>query len=196
MEAGYDRFMIENNFRITRVDYRLIRDFSRSTHIEIMNTIKIMGSSCFAGCSSLSLISFESNSRLTRIDSSAFLSSSLQSIKIPRNVEMIGSSCFSCCKSLSSISFESGSQLKRIEAAAVDWPNHRLIFSLTALFIISSALDDRFQISFAEADSGPESGQRQRLGTSGLVVNFRRIALWVRVWKLCQDLSLIFHDSI
>jgi hypothetical protein len=54
-------------------------------------------------------ISFESNSRLIRIESDAFSFSSLQSIEIPRNVEILGSSCFSDCNSLSSISFESNS---------------------------------------------------------------------------------------
>jgi hypothetical protein len=130
------------------------------------------------------------------MNSSAFSSSSLQSIKIPRNVEMIGSLCFSCCKSLSSISFESSSQLKRIEAAALNWLNYRVILSLSVLFITSNAVDDPFQISLADADSCPESGQWQRLRTSGLVVDFRRIALSVRVLKLWQNLSLVFHDSI
>jgi hypothetical protein len=44
---------------------------------------------------------------LTRIESSAFSSSSLKSIELPRNVEILGSSCFYRCESLSSISFES-----------------------------------------------------------------------------------------
>jgi hypothetical protein len=55
---------------------------------------------------------------LTRIESEAFSSSSLQSILIPRNVEIIGSQCFADCKSLSSITFESSSRLTRIESAA------------------------------------------------------------------------------
>jgi hypothetical protein len=47
---------------------------------------------------------------LTRIESKAFLYSSLQSIIIPSNVEILCSRCFSYCESLSSISFESNSQ--------------------------------------------------------------------------------------
>jgi hypothetical protein len=63
-------------------------------------------------------ISFESKSRLMRIESNAFSYSSLQSIVIPNSVEILGSFCFSRCKSLSSISFESNSRLMRIESHA------------------------------------------------------------------------------
>jgi hypothetical protein len=55
---------------------------------------------------------------LTRIESSAFSFSSLESIEIPRNVEILGSLCFNGCQSLSSISFESNSRLTRIESSA------------------------------------------------------------------------------
>jgi hypothetical protein len=80
--------------------------------------IEILGSNCFSFCKSLSSITFESNSCLTRIESGGFSSSSLQSILIPRNVEIFGSNCFSFCESLSSITFESNSQLTRIESSA------------------------------------------------------------------------------
>jgi hypothetical protein len=64
---------------------------------------------------SVCIISFELESRLTRIESSAFSRSSLQSIIIHRNVEILCSECFLYCKSLSSISFESESRLNRID---------------------------------------------------------------------------------
>jgi hypothetical protein len=66
----------------------------------------------------LKFIAFESNSRLTQIESELFSFSPLQSILIPRNVEVVGSYCFSNCKSLSSITFESNSRLTRIESEA------------------------------------------------------------------------------
>jgi hypothetical protein len=50
--------VIENDCVIDVADHQLVRNFSRSSHIEIMNTIKILGSSCFRGCDSLSSISF------------------------------------------------------------------------------------------------------------------------------------------
>jgi hypothetical protein len=84
----------------------------------IPSSVEILGSSCFRSCESLSSISFESNSRLLRIESYGFGESSLQSIVIPNIVEIIGSSCFRECKSLSSISFESNSRLMRIKSDA------------------------------------------------------------------------------
>jgi hypothetical protein len=48
----------------------------------------------------LRFILFESNSRLTRIESEVFPDSSLQLILISRSVEILGSECFSECKSL------------------------------------------------------------------------------------------------
>jgi hypothetical protein len=77
IEAGKDIFHIEHEFMIDIVHYKLIRNFSVSSNIEIARTIKILGSSCFASCESLSSISFESNSGLKRIESSAFPASSL-----------------------------------------------------------------------------------------------------------------------
>jgi uncharacterized protein YuzB (UPF0349 family) len=74
--------------------------------IELPRNIEILGSKCFSHCNSLSSITFESKSHLTRIESEAFSYSSLQSILIPRNVEILGSGCFSNCESLSSITFE------------------------------------------------------------------------------------------
>jgi predicted metal-binding protein len=118
IEANHQRFMMQNDFLVDFVDHRLIRTCSASSNIEISSDIEIFGSSCFSDCKSLLSISFESNSRLTRIESSAFSKSSLQSIEIPRNVEIVGSSCFSFCKSLSSISFESNSRLTRSESSA------------------------------------------------------------------------------
>jgi hypothetical protein len=77
----------------------------------IPNSIEILTFSKCKNRDCLSSIVFESNSRLTRIESNAFASSSLQSIVIPSPVRILGSKCFSSCKSLLSISFESNSQL-------------------------------------------------------------------------------------
>jgi hypothetical protein len=80
--------------------------------------VEILGSSWFSFCGLRSSITFESNSRLTRIESEVFYKSSFQSILIPGNVEILGSSCFSNCESLSSITVDSNSQLTRIESFA------------------------------------------------------------------------------
>jgi hypothetical protein len=90
----------------------------RITSILIPRHVQILCSSCFLFCKSLSSISFETDSELTRIESNAFADSSIQSITIPRHVQILCSSCFSACKSLSSISFETDSELTRIESKA------------------------------------------------------------------------------
>jgi hypothetical protein len=59
------------------------------------------------------IITLESQTRLTRIESKAFSFSSLHWIEIPRNTETLGLSCFSWCKSLSLISFQCNSRLNR-----------------------------------------------------------------------------------
>jgi hypothetical protein len=84
----------------------------------ISGNIEVLRSNDGSSCDLLSSLTFESNSRLTRIESRVFFSSSLQSILIPRNVEVISSECFAHCRSLSSISFESNSRLTRIESEA------------------------------------------------------------------------------
>jgi hypothetical protein len=116
IELENELFVVENNFLIDVLDHKLIRNFSKSSNIEIGRNIEILGSQCFSYCESLSSISFESTSRLIRIESKAFYNSSLESIVIPSTVEILGSKCFSACQSLSSISFESNSRLMRIES--------------------------------------------------------------------------------
>jgi hypothetical protein len=117
IENGNEYFVIENEFLIDVIHHRLIRNFSKSSHIEIPSNLEILGSSCFSSCR-LQRIVFEAKSHLTRIESRAFYESSLQSILIPSNVEILGSNCFSSCYSFSSITFESNSHLTRIESEA------------------------------------------------------------------------------
>jgi hypothetical protein len=68
--------------------------FSTQQYQRCGNGFEILGSGCFFACKSLSSISFESNSRLNRIESCAFLQSSLQSTEIPRNVQFIAGNAF------------------------------------------------------------------------------------------------------
>jgi hypothetical protein len=67
---------------------------------------------------SLPSVTFESNSKLHRIDESAFGWSGLKTIEIPASVEVVCKSCFYECKSLTSVTFESNSKLQRIEESA------------------------------------------------------------------------------
>jgi hypothetical protein len=60
-------------------------------------------------------VTFESGSRLERIEESAFYGSGLKSVEIPSSVGVLGKKNFYQCKSLESATFESGSRLERIE---------------------------------------------------------------------------------
>jgi hypothetical protein len=124
----------------------------------IPNNVEILGSSCFSKCKSLSLITFESNSHLTRIKSNTFSysSSSLQSILIPNNVVILGLSCFSYCNSLSSITFESNSHLTRIESDAFSYSSSSLqsiVIPRNVRFIDGSAFID-LTLSSISIESG------------------------------------------
>jgi hypothetical protein len=103
-------------FLIDTAHHRLIKGLSESWKIEIPNDIEIIDSGCFDNAGSLTTITFQSNSRLIRIESNAFLFSGVHSIKIPNSVEIIGSGCFSNCEELRKITFESNSRLIRIES--------------------------------------------------------------------------------
>jgi hypothetical protein len=94
--------------------------------------VEILGSKCFSFCQSLSSITFESNSHLTRIESETFSDSSLQSILIPRNVQFIDGSAF-ISVTLSSISIESRNNIFVIENDfLIDILHHQLIRSFSS----------------------------------------------------------------
>jgi hypothetical protein len=79
----------------------------------------LLGEECFSLCKSLSSITFESGSRLSRIDKKAFYETGLIEIILPASVRFLGFECFSYCKSLSSIKFESGSRFLGHEREAL-----------------------------------------------------------------------------
>jgi hypothetical protein len=78
-------------------------------------SIELLGEECFANCQSLSSITFESGSRLSRIEKMVFFMAGLVEMIIPAMVEVLSEWCFAPCKSLSSITFESGSRLSRMK---------------------------------------------------------------------------------
>jgi hypothetical protein len=111
IESRNETFVVEYRFVIDVMHHKLILNLVQSSEKLIPNSVEILGSGCFSSCKSLSSITFESGSRLTRIESAASRGSSLQSIIIPSSVEVLRSKCFSCCRSLSSISIESGNEI-------------------------------------------------------------------------------------
>jgi hypothetical protein len=90
IESGNEYFVIEQEFLIDIIHHKLIRNFSSSSDVEIPSNIEILGSECFSFCKSLSSISFESNSRLIRIESQAFHELDVV-VVIPSTIEFIGS---------------------------------------------------------------------------------------------------------
>jgi hypothetical protein len=62
-------------------------------------------------------VTFESGSKLSRIEACAFWRcSALSYIRIPSSVEILCVSCFCECSSLSTVTFELGSQLSWVES--------------------------------------------------------------------------------
>jgi hypothetical protein len=66
---------------------------------------------CFSDCKSLASITFETGSRLSRLEKSAFSGSGLRSIHFPASIEVICEFCFSDCTALTSVSFDPSSVL-------------------------------------------------------------------------------------
>jgi hypothetical protein len=82
-------------------------------------SVEILDDKCFSNCQSLSSLTFESDSHVTRIGKLAFKSCELLlSICIPASVEVLCTESFADCRSLVSVSFESDSRLTRIEEMA------------------------------------------------------------------------------
>jgi hypothetical protein len=113
VDQNNHRFSIDRYFIVDKIENRLVRYFGDSVRIIIWKKVEIFGKSCFAS-SKLESITFESESRLTRIGHSCFSNCSLKSIIIPRNVEILPKSCFARSQ-MKSITFESESRLTRIE---------------------------------------------------------------------------------
>ncbi|MCH5335471.1 MAG: leucine-rich repeat protein [Alistipes sp.] len=101
-------------------------------YIEIPANVETIEVAAFAGCTSLTNVTFEKQSQLKTIgtnyenaatwnadyivDVGAFYNcTSLVSIEIPANVEIIGMSAFRKCSSLSTVTFEKGSKLKTFD---------------------------------------------------------------------------------
>jgi hypothetical protein len=101
-----------------------LRRKAEPSEMELMSlppSVEFLGQESFALCTSLSLLTCESESKLARIEWKALsLCSSLKSISLSASVEFLGEESFSSCESLSSFIFDSGSKLSRIESKALN----------------------------------------------------------------------------
>jgi hypothetical protein len=72
----------------------------------------MVSKACFARCASLSDVTFEPNSKLTRLEDYAFdRCASLKAIALPPSVSFMSTSCFHDCEHLLSIGIGHGSPL-------------------------------------------------------------------------------------
>ncbi|MBO5884193.1 MAG: leucine-rich repeat protein [Clostridia bacterium] len=109
----YDSAVMYNNFSSITIPNGVVYiseyGFAYSykvTNIQIPNTVEYIGYSAFSGCE-LFTVTFESGSKLKRIESHAFYLNPLTSIVIPEGVEYIGESCFYYCEDLTEITIPS-----------------------------------------------------------------------------------------
>jgi hypothetical protein len=104
-------------------------------------------------------VTFESGSRLERIEASACEESGLKSILIPSSVVVLGEGSFYECKSLESVTFESRSRLQRIEASAFYGSGLKSIeIPGSVTFIDSSAF---LATPVARGGGGEEEGEEE-----------------------------------
>jgi hypothetical protein len=155
IESGNDTFVIEKDILINVLHHKLIRNFSKSSSIEIGRNIEIVGSNCFSNCRSVNLITFESNSRLTRIESEAFSALQLHPILIPSTILFIAYSAVDIAAQIRLIDgdscpeFERWLRLKRSDIAIDFRRIQRMGFDVPCLgdYIVNlSAFEERSTI--------------------------------------------------
>jgi hypothetical protein len=147
-------FAIISDFLLDSLNTKLIRYFGTESNIFIPRSIQTLCSSCFSCRNSLSSISFETDSELTRIESKSFdYCCSLKSITIPRHVQILCSSYFTNCNSLSSISFETDSELTHIEARALETTSLSLaVLPVSVLFVAGNAFSIDRTVALTSGD--------------------------------------------
>jgi hypothetical protein len=149
----------------------------------------------------LTAVTFESGSRLERIEKSAFLRSGLQSIVIPSSVIVFSESSFSWCKSLESGIFETGSRLERIENSAFEFSGLKSIVIPSSVIVLSER-------SFGSCESLEsvifETGSRLeriensaflRSGLKSIVIPSSVIVLSERSFGSCESLESVIFES-
>jgi hypothetical protein len=90
----------------------LIRYFGIDVGVLVNSSVEVIYESCFSYCKSLTSVTFDANSRLSRLEKQGFCWNGLQSIHLPGSLEVICKSCFSHCHSLTSVAFDPRSRIR------------------------------------------------------------------------------------
>jgi hypothetical protein len=113
-----DQFSIEGLFVRNLSGECLIRYFGDEERVVIESSVVVIGEGCFSGCVLVKSVTFDCDSKLTRIGKCAFRETALDSIHLPSSVEVLCEECFYMCKSLASVTFDCNSKLSQIERSA------------------------------------------------------------------------------
>jgi hypothetical protein len=91
---GNCHFRIGGDFVLDCEGVSIKRHVGHTGEVTIPNTIERWDAGCLAGSERISTVTFKQDSRLLRIDDSAFALSSVSSICIPSSVEKLGANSF------------------------------------------------------------------------------------------------------
>jgi hypothetical protein len=121
VEEGNRHLRVSGCFLVDLEGITIIRYFGYERNVQLNRDIEIVGSGCFSDCRWISSLTFESGSKLRRIEEKALSGcSSLHSIVLPGCIENLRRD-WALGSSLCKVIFESGSSLRRmIESDKVD----------------------------------------------------------------------------
>jgi hypothetical protein len=110
VEAGNRYFRVVGDFLLDFDGVSVIRYFGSDSTVTLSNHIEILGQSSFDSCHSVCSLTFESGSRLTRIEANAFDNYySVRSICLPASLQVIDGSALTKTR-ISPITVEEGNQ--------------------------------------------------------------------------------------
>jgi hypothetical protein len=115
VSEGLHYFGISDDFLLVLDGLSIKHYFGRFEEVRAPDNIESLGSSCFAFCTMIRTVTFDSGSRLSHIEHDAFREcSSLSSICIPSSISQIFRDWFFTCYPFSAVTFEFDSKLSSI----------------------------------------------------------------------------------
>ena len=111
---GNTHYRSVNSLLLSYDACRLISPLKDIVSVIVPSTVTVIESRCFY-TASVKEITFQYNSRLTRVEKYAFAYSKLEAVEFPASLEVLCKYCFRQCYNLKSVTFAHGSRLKRLE---------------------------------------------------------------------------------